>query len=71
MILDIIKFACTGFVPWITTVVIFGIIAGAIANFRFINVDINNGEIEKDCNCDDYEHYGFEETSKKEEEDNN
>ena len=68
MLLDIIKFACTGFVPWITTIVIFGIIAGAIANFRLINVDINNGEIEKDCNCDEY--YDYEETSKKEEEDN-
>ena len=47
MLLDIIKFACTGLVPWITTIVIFGIIAGAIASFRLINVDINNGEIEK------------------------
>ena len=69
MLLDIIKFACTGLVPWITTIVIFGIIAGAIASFRLINVDINNGEIEKDCNCDEY--YDYDEASKKEEEDNN
>ena len=69
MLLDIIKFACTGLVPWITTIVIFGIIAEAISNFRLISV-VNNGKIENDCNCDEYDYYGFEETSKKEEEDN-
>ena len=69
MLLDIIKFACTGLVPWITTIVIFVIIAEAISNFRLISV-VNNGKIENDCNCDEYDYYGFEETSKKEEEDN-